>query len=180
MKKTNVWMLLWALMVSCTVMVSCDDDDEDADMGQDNARVATFLQAAAQSDMFEITTGTMAQTKGETDDVQMFGEMLVEDHTMTAQKIMEMADERDVQLPTTLPPAKVTIVNSLQGQSGIAFDKAFATAQVQAHQEAITLYETADQQITDPEVQTFIDATLPALRLHLQHAQQVKTMVDAM
>ncbi|KAA3436475.1 DUF4142 domain-containing protein [Rufibacter hautae] len=179
MKNNNVWMLLWALMVSCTVLSSCSDDDDDA-MDQDKTRVAAFLQSAAQSDMFEIMTGTMAQEQGMTDDVQMFGEMLVEDHTMTAGQIMEMADERDVNLPTTLPAAKMTIVNRLDSESGITFDKDFANAQVQSHQEAIALFETADQQITDTEVQAFIDATLPALRMHLQHAQQVKATVDGM
>ncbi|WP_207431498.1 DUF4142 domain-containing protein [Sabulibacter ruber] len=180
MKKINVWMLLCGLMLSSAVLVSCDDDDEDANMEEDRMRIATFMQNAAASDMFEITTGTMAQEQGETDDVQEFGEMLVEDHTATSMEIMDMADERDIELPTTLPAAKMTIVNRLNGETGLTFDKDFATVQVQAHQEAIALYEQADREITDAEVQAFIDATLPALRMHLQHAQQLKTMVDAM
>ncbi|WP_205502185.1 DUF4142 domain-containing protein [Rufibacter psychrotolerans] len=181
MKKTNRWMPLWALLLSSAFVVSCsDDDDDDAAMMEDRTRVATFLQNAAASDLFEITTGEMAQEQGMTSQVQEFGEMLVTDHSATAMDIMEMADERDVTLPTTLPAAKMTIVTRLDAKSGLDFDKDFATVQVQAHQEAVTLYEQADREIRDTEVQAFIDATLPVLRTHLQHAQQLKTAVDAM
>jgi putative membrane protein len=178
MKKSNLWMLVWALLVS-TAFVACDDDD-DEETDQDQVRVAAFFQSAAQSDMFEIATGTMAQSKGSHADVRTFGAMLVEDHTMSSEEIMTMAEERDITLSTTLPSAKAAIVTRLNGETGTTFDKDFATVQVQAHQEAITLYETANNEIMDTEVQAFIDATLPVLRMHLQHAQALKTTVDAM
>ncbi|MBC3538391.1 DUF4142 domain-containing protein [Rufibacter sediminis] len=179
MKKTNVWMLFWALFVSSTVLVSCSDDDDDA-MDQDKARVATFFQNAAQSDMFEIQTGQMAKVKGSTAEVRTFGAMLETDHTASSQKITTMAAQRNITLSPTPPAPKKAIIDRLTGESGLTFDKDFATVQVQAHQEAITLYETADREIMDTEVQTFIDATLPILRMHLQHAQTLKTAVDRM
>ena len=180
MKKNNVWMLMWALLLGGTALVSCSDDDNYEMLEQDRARVATFMQNAAASDMFEITTGTMAQEQGETADVQMFGDMLVEDHSMTAMKIKEMADERNVNLPQSLPAPKQEIATRLDGKTGMDFDKDFAAIQVEAHQEAIALYEEADRDIADTEVQAFIDATLPTLRMHFTHAQQLKTTIDGM
>ncbi|WP_370457513.1 DUF4142 domain-containing protein [Rufibacter sp. XAAS-G3-1] len=142
--------------------------------------MATFFQNAAQSDMFEITTGNMAKVKGSTAEVRDFGTMLVTDHTMTSQQIMTMAAERNITLSTTAPADKMAIINRLTGESGLTFDKDFAAVQVLAHQEAIALYEAADREIMDTEVQTFIDATLPKLRTHLQRAQTLKTAVDKM
>ncbi|MBA9075656.1 MULTISPECIES: DUF4142 domain-containing protein [Rufibacter] len=182
MKKTNVWVLFCSLLLSSVLLVSCDDDDEDADalMEQDRQRVAVFFQNAAVSDMFEIQTGQMAQVKGETSDVETLGAMLVRDHTLSSNKIMDMADERDIQLQMTMPAPKQQIMTRLNGLDGLPFDKDFAAVQVQAHQEAIALYEQADKEIKDAEVQAFIDETLPKLRTHLQHARDTKTKVDGM
>ena len=145
MRKTNVWLLVWALLVSSTAFVSCDYDDDDEAMEQDRMRVEAFFNSAAQSDMFEIQTGNMAQMKGSRADVRTFGGQLVTDHTKTSQQIKTMADKRNITLNTTIPPAKMAIVTRLNGETGLTFDKDFATVQVQSHQETITLFETADR-----------------------------------
>ena len=166
------------LMLVALGATSCDDDDDDDN--DPKLTVQEFMQQAAASDMFEITTGGLAAQKGVMADVKTFGAMLVADHTMSSAELRTLATQKNVTLPNPVPlPAdKQQKVITLQGLSGAEFDKQFSQMQVDAHQEAIDLFEEADDDITDAQVQTFIDKTLPVLRTHLQEAQELKDMTD--
>ena len=166
------------LMLLALGATSCDDDDDDDN--DPKLTVQEFMQQAAASDMFEITTGGLAAQKGVMSEVKAYGAKLVADHTTSSAELRTLATQKNVTLPNPVPlPAdKQQKVNTLQGLSGAEFDKQFAQMQVDAHQEAIDLYEEADDDITDTEVQAFIDKTLPVLRMHLEEAQDLKDMTD--
>ena len=51
------------------------------------------------------------------------------------------------------------------------------TAMVKDHQEAIDLFEKASGNVKDSEVKTFIDNTLPKLRMHLDSAKAVQKAI---
>jgi putative membrane protein len=163
----KIWLLLLAAL---SVVTACDDDEDDQDQ---KLSMQAFMQQAAASDTFEITTGNMALQKGTLTDVKDFGQMIVHDHTMSGKELKALAAQKGVTIPKTIPQDKMAKITALNGLSGAAFDKAFATQQVEAHQEAVSLYEQADRDIADAQVQVFVDKTLPVLRTHLQHAQQL-------
>lgn len=58
---------------------------------------------------------------------------------------------------------------------GAAFDTAFANAMVNGHTKAINMLETAQNQVQNQQLRTFIASTLPTLRTHLQLAQALST-----
>jgi len=62
-------------------------------------------------------------------------------------------------------------MQQLQTLHGAAFDTAFANAMVNGHNKAISMLETAQNQVQRQEVRTLITTTLPTLRQHLQLAQ---------
>jgi len=163
------------MLLALGAATSCKDDDED---NQPALTVQSFMQQAAASDMFEIRTGTMAITKGTLPQVRSTGQTLVTHHTMTSTELMALAITKNVTLPTTLPQDKATRVTTLENATGTAFNHQFAEMQVLAHQEAIELYEQADRDITDAQVQAFIDKTLPILRTHLTEAEQLEDLTD--
>lgn len=164
------------MLVVLGIATSCDDDDDDNN--DPILTVQSFMEQAAASDMFEIQTGNMAAQKGTLADVKTFGQMLVTDHTKSSNEMKALATQKNVTLPTALPQEKMAKVTALQALTGAAFDKQFSQMQVEAHEEAIDLYEDADNDITDPQVQAFIDKTLPALRMHLTGAQKLKDQTD--
>lgn len=165
--------ILVLMLIAFGFATSCKDDDDD-----DKAKltVQAFMQQAAASDMFEIETGNMASQKGTMARVKTFGQMLVTDHTKSSNEMKMLASQKGVTLPTAMPQDKMQKVATLQGLTGAAFDKQFSQMQVDAHQEAITLYEMADKDITDAQVQAFIDKTLPVLRMHLPEATSLRDM----
>lgn len=179
MENRRIWLLVWMFLVSSTVMVSCDDDDE-SNMDADRQQVTEFMTQAAASDMFEIETGNMAVSKGALASTQTFGAELVSDHTNSSNELKALAAKMNVTLPTTLPADKQALRTELAALNAMPFDRRFASVQVDAHRQAVALYEDAEGDIENAEVRAFIQKTLPVLREHLQHAIQHKTMVDAM
>ena len=167
--------ILFLMLLTLGIATSCDEDEDD---NTPMLTVPTFLQQAAASDMFELTTGNMAVQKGTLTEVKDFGQMLISDHTMSGSELISLAQQKNVTLPTTLPQDKAQKATTLQNLTGTAFDQQFADMQVQAHQEAIALYEQADKDITDAQVQAFIDKNLPVLRAHLIEAQSVEDSTD--
>jgi len=162
------------MLMALSVATSCKDEDDDEPM----LTLPSFMQQAAASDLFETTTGQMAAQKGTMPEIRAFGEMLVRDHTMSSSELMTLASQKGVTISATLPADKAARVTTLNAATGTTFDRQFALMQVQAHQEAIDLYEKADRDITDAEVQAFIDKTLPVLRMHLDEAEDLEDMTD--
>ena len=67
--------------------------------------------------------------------------------------------------------SSMAAMKQLQTLRGAAFDTAFANAMVNGHNKAISMLETAQNQVQRQEVRTLITTTLPTLRQHLQLAQ---------
>ncbi|RNI29474.1 DUF4142 domain-containing protein [Rufibacter immobilis] len=180
MKKKSILMLVWVALFSSVAFVSCDDDDSDAEPSADQQRISEFMMRAAASDMFEIQSGELAKTKGAQQSTKDFGQQLVTDHTRSSNEMKALATKLGITLPTTLPADKQAMLTELNGLSGMAFDRRFAAMQVTAHEEAVNLYETSEDNIENDEVEAFINKTLPVLQMHLEHARQHKTMIDGM
>jgi len=67
--------------------------------------------------------------------------------------------------------------SKLESQSGAEFDKAFVRMAIKDHKKDISEFERARSEVTDPQVTSFIDQTLPKLRNHLQMAQSAAKAV---
>lgn len=68
-------------------------------------------------------------------------------------------------------------IRQLPTLRGAAFDTAFANAMVNGHNKAISMLETAQNQVQRQELRTLIASTLPTLRQHLQIAESLTTGV---
>ena len=157
--------------------VSCDDDDDDGiDIG--NLSAEEFVQRAAASDSFEIQTGNLALQKSSMTEVREFAQEIINDHTASSQELLSLAQQKNIQVPTTLPEDKQNKVNRLSGLSGTEFDKAFSDEQEDAHEEAVELYEQAAEDLEDADLKAFAQRTLPVLRMHLEHAQTLDDLTD--
>ena len=59
-------------------------------------------------------------------------------------------------------------------ETGSVFDEGFLATQVKIHQDAIALFVQETNTGSDPELKAFAAKHLPALRAHLQHAQELQ------
>jgi putative membrane protein len=68
-------------------------------------------------------------------------------------------------------------IDDLAEKTGNDFDKAFMRKMVNDHESTINLFEKASDKVSDPEVKTFVDNTLPKLRMHLDSARAIQKML---
>jgi predicted outer membrane protein len=129
-----------------------------------------WLKAIVQNDFAEISTGNVAQQKGTTPAVKELGAMLVADHTKHLAKTRTLARSLKLTLPKGPNPLQLWVSATLDTMVGPAFDSGWLTAQIGAHQTAISQTQDEISDGTHPAVRNFAKATLPTLQMHLQMA----------
>jgi putative membrane protein len=133
-----------------------------------------FVKQAAISDMFEIQSGQLAQERGDAAD-KSFAETMIRDHGHTTSELKSMVSEGDVKmtLPTELDSTHQSKIDKLKSLTGGDFSARYQLDQVSGHKDAVSLFERYAKGGDNPKLKEWADKTLPALRRHLQMAQEL-------
>jgi putative membrane protein len=134
---------------------------------------ATFAKHAAQGGMAEVKMGQLAQDKGSSDSVKMFGQRMVQDHSAANDKLKSVAAQESITLPTRLSAKDQATYDRLSKLSGHAFDRAYAQDMVQDHVNDIAEFKKEAANGTDSAIKGFATETLPTLQDHLKMARQM-------
>ena len=131
-----------------------------------------YAAEAARSDMYEIQSGQLAQTRGASAAVKQMGAMLVKDHTMTTQKLMDTltAVGRPMN-PPGLDARRREMIAQLEAAQGAAFDQLFHQQQLMAHREALALHQGYARNGDVPQLKTVAGQAATVVEGHLKHAQ---------
>jgi len=132
-----------------------------------------FVTKVAISDMFEIQSGKLAVKKGN-ENVRAFARQMVTDHTKTSKELKGMVGKAKVKLPSRLDAEHQKKLAQLQKLNGEKFSQSYASMQVQAHEDAVKLFEAYSSSGDDPQLKAWAGKTLPALKEHLQHARGLR------
>lgn len=127
---------------------------------------ATWLRAAAASDLFEIASGTQAASKAEVAGTKRVGLMIKAHHTAHLKEVRALAAARRVTLPTTVLPADAAVIAKLDTLSGLTFDRNWLRTQAAAHRKTYIATGLARQVSRDPQVLDLERRTLPVVKLH--------------
>jgi putative membrane protein len=133
-----------------------------------------FLMEAAQGGLLEVEAGRLAAARAGSDEVRQFAQQLVKDHSDANEKLMQIAQDKGVQLPKQLDAKHKQQLDKLSKLKGEEFDRAYL-AQIghKDHQKDIQAFEKQARQGKDAELRTFAEETLPVLQKHLSMAQKV-------
>ncbi|CAL8973690.1 hypothetical protein RHODGE_RHODGE_02940 [Rhodoplanes serenus] len=136
---------------------------------------AEFVRKAAISDMFEVQSSQLAREKADQEGRQ-FAATMLQAHTKTTGELRELVTSGKVkaELPAGLDDEHRQKLERLRGLSGKAFEDAYETMQVEAHQTAIQLFSAYAQGGDDPELKQWAAKTLPELERHLGMAEKLK------
>lgn len=135
----------------------------------------SFAESVAISDQFEIQAAQLAADKAQSADVKTFARQMIADHGKTSATMKTLAERKALTLPVKLDAAHQQKIDALRGQSGGGFDSAYVQGQVDAHRTAVSLFEQQVAQGQDADLKQFAQQTLPTLKQHLQHAQDMRT-----
>jgi putative membrane protein len=135
---------------------------------QDPAQFATM---AASSNLLEIQSSNLALEQSETEEVRTFAEHMIEDHTAASEKMMTAAEADGVTVPAQMEDRHQAMLEDLAAAEGADFDALYLQMQVQAHEEAVALFDAYDE--ADTNLGAFAAETLPTLEEHLTEVQQL-------
>lgn len=134
-----------------------------------------FVKQVSISDMFEIEAGKIAQTKANGPS-QTFAGQMIADHTKTSTELKGLLTEGKVKAvaPGALDDAHQKKLDKLKELDGAAFNKQYNSDQVSAHKDAVDLFERYAKGGDNAALKDWAGKTLPALKHHLQMAQELK------
>ena len=131
-----------------------------------------FVKQVAMSDMFEIQSSKIAQEQGNADQKSFAGTM-IKDHQETSADLKDRAGEWKTALPTKLDSIHQARIDKLQSLKGAEFSSQYNLDQVSGHKDAVSLFERYAKGGDDPKLKEWAEKTLPALRHHLEMAQDM-------
>lgn len=137
-------------------------------------RTQDFVNQVAISDLFETATAKLAQANGN-EAAKQFANQMIEDHMKTSSELKRimLAVSSKAEIPSQLDIAHQRKLDELNNARGEDFSTTYARQQVEAHQEAVSLFEQYANGGDQPELKAWAGQTVPALKHHLEMAQQV-------
>ncbi|WP_256005469.1 DUF4142 domain-containing protein [Pedobacter deserti] len=168
--------MLFAAAVAVFSLSSCKDDD-DNDFAMSNQ---DFVTKASSSNMFEIQAGALAMERGSNAAVRTYGEHMVTDHTVVGNEMHSLAAQKEWGVPEELLTKEQDLMDMLTPLTGAAFDREFARIMVLSHTDAVNLFTSASAErgVPDGDLRNWAGAKLPALKMHLQHATELRAMIE--
>ena len=138
-------------------------------------KTADFVKEAAISDMFEIQSSQLAQSKGN-DQTKAFAAQMITDHQKTTDELKGLVEAGKVKAtpPTQMDRAHQKMLDRLQKLSGADFDKQYDSDQVTGHKQAVSLFERYSKGGKNADLKDWATKTLPAIQHHLEMARGLK------
>jgi putative membrane protein len=136
---------------------------------------ADFVTKAAAGNAFELAAAQAAQGRAQDQGVKGFAAMMLRDHGLSADKLKKALAESGQSLPASGPmsPGQQQGLADLAKLTGPAFDKAYLQGQVQAHQDALTLFQEYAQNGDNPALKAFAAEAVAVIQAHSAVAKQL-------
>jgi len=143
-----------AVALAATIAVGCNRSDNRAandstavgTAGRDNANISSgdrdFVRDAATMNMAEIELSRTALQRASGADVKKFAQMMVNDHPAAGDKLKAFASQHQIELPAQLDDEHRDLREKLAGKQGLEFDKEYADAMVDGHQDFVDKLES--------------------------------------
>jgi len=145
--------------------------------GSVNAKDRNLIRELAAANMAEINTAKIAQSKTSNDQVRSFAQQMIDDHTQVGAQLQQLAQAKNVSLPTSPNAKQRAEAKKLQALSGEKFDNQYLSiAGVSDHKKAEQLVKRISAQAKDSELKTFASNLEPSFAKHLDLAQQTAGM----
>jgi putative membrane protein len=136
-----------------------------------------FLVDAASGGMMEVEAGKLALNKASSPQVKEFAQRMVDEHSQANQKLMDMAETKNITLPNSMSDKHQEKVEGLTEAADADFDREYMDLMDESHMETIEMYEEASENANDTDIRAFATETLPTLRNHHQEAESMKETI---
>lgn len=136
-----------------------------------------FITQAAEGGQAEVELGRLATRHAASDQVKLFGQRMIDDHTKADNDLMNIANREGFTLPNKIDHKDQKEINHLAKLNGPKFDKAYMKYMVKDHKKDVKDFKHEADHGRNPAVKNFASQTQPVLQQHLQLAEQTKSEV---
>ncbi len=138
-------------------------------------RTAAVLRTVMSSNLFEIESSRLAQTRSQSSAVRDFADHMVKHHTRAANRTRQvLADIGASPPPAMLEPAHQQQLDALKAVANQPFDSAFIEAQYVAHVEAIALLRDYAATGDNERLKSLAAQALAMLQGHLDQVTRLR------
>lgn len=134
---------------------------------------AEFVLRAADSSNAEIALGELAQQNAGSAAVKAFAREMVTEHTRLNEELTAMATREGLSPPTTPTAPAAAVAAALDTRTGAAFDRAYLTEQIAAHDMTLALFRHAAENAEDSSIQSFARSHADEIEEHMEEAQRL-------
>ena len=103
--------------------------------------------------------------------------MMAKDHTQAGDELKSLARRKNVSLPDLIGSDHKNKIDDLEKKNAKDFDRAYIDMMVDGHQATVNDFEKASNNTKDPDVKSWVDKTLPTLKMHLDSAKAIQKAI---
>lgn len=131
--------------------------------------VDAFAQGAAQNSLTEVLMSAMALQKTGDKRVEEHAWTMLDHHGRAMGDLAEVLSQEAAPLPSEPSAEQAAMLEQMRGLEGAQFDEAYLAHQLEAHEQAIALFEQGEG-VSDEQVARYARNTRPILEAHLEIA----------
>lgn len=132
-----------------------------------------FAQQLAAGGMAEIQFSKLAEQKSNNSRIKNFAGMMVTDHTMLGDTLKNIAQRKNISLPSAMDAGHQQKYDSLSKETGAAFDKDYVNAMVADHKSAIDLLHNESKNSSDSTLRNFAGTAAKVVQKHLDAINKI-------
>ena len=141
-----------------------------------SASTRNYIEAAAQSDAFEMLEADTALTQSADPQVRAFAQQMLRDHGQLSQTLSQVTASAGLEPPPmgAVGADQAPLLGALQSLKGIEFDRAYWQHQALAHRSALTTTQSYAANGDTPAIKRAAAAAVPIIARHLAMAEQMR------
>jgi putative membrane protein len=136
-----------------------------------SGRDKSFVKEAAIGGLAEVQLGRLATEKASSPDVKQFAQKMVDEHGKANEKLMAIAKQKNIEVPTELTGKPASEYQKLSKLSGSDFDREYVKLMLDDHKKDVSEFRKQSKSGQDPDVKAFATEALPTLESHLAAVQ---------
>jgi len=135
--------------------------------------LAEFLTQAIQESQAEVELCELALQKSSNDDVKMFAQHMIEEHSYMGNEIERVAAGKKIVLPKDVASENRSILQEMEKLSGTEFDLEFMNYNVMEHEKDAKVFQYYAEQETDADIRDMVKNSAGVLNQHLKMAKGI-------
>lgn len=145
---------------------------------------ASFVSKATIAGLFEVETSKLALAKVTKPELKQFAQAMIDDHTAANDELKALVVKGRVTgvkvVPKALDAEHQKKLDELKAEEkGLAFDRKYHQLQLEGHAAAVDLFTQESTGGQDAELKQWAAKTLPKLKEHKTHIENLKPLPDA-